>query len=86
MAGLEKFNIDNVVVGAFGCEVITDTAEHVGAFQAIQVLEEATLSAITMENLTGTLTGIALPVGAVIFGKMTSITLSGGKVIAYKQR
>ena len=85
-SGLENQNIDNVSVGAYGFEVINDTAEHTGYFQAIQFITVGALAALTVENSEGDLTGISIAQNAIIFGKISSITLSSGIVIAYKQR
>ncbi len=71
--------------GLRGAEVISDTAAHSGQWCAMTVLEDATLSALTSPSITGTLTGFALPAGITVYGSVTSVTLTSGKIIAYNQ-
>lgn len=68
--------------GEKGGLYITDTAAHVGRFDAILV-HEAAVAAVVSENITGTLSAVVLPAGMVWYGKFTSITLASGKVTAY---
>tara|TARA_B100001063_G_scaffold191966_1_gene183048 strand:- start:1250 stop:1498 length:249 start_codon:yes stop_codon:yes gene_type:complete len=78
-------NIDKQSFGQSGATVVTNTAATAGDFCAIQVLEEVNFSAITWPELTGTLTGFAIPAGTVIYGQITAFTLASGKVLAYHQ-
>lgn len=68
-----------------GVVVTTNTTPVVGNFQAIQVLADATFSALAEENKSGQdMTGFAITAGTWLFGQFTGYTLSGGKVRAYK--
>jgi len=78
-------NIDKQSFGQSGATVVTNTAATAGDFCAIQVLAEANFSAITWPELTGTLTGFAIPAGTVIYGQISAFTLASGKVLAYHQ-
>ena len=78
-------NIDKQSFGQSGATVVSDTTATTGDFCAIQVLETANFSAITWPELTGTLTGIDIPAGTVIYGQITGFTLTSGKVLAYNQ-
>jgi hypothetical protein len=78
-------NIDKQSFGQNGATVVTTDATTTGDFCALQVLEEANFSAITWPELTGTLTGFAIPAGTVIYGQITSFALTSGKVLAYNQ-
>lgn len=79
-------------LGGKGFEFIADKAEHVApaglVYIAIQVLDEAVIASYETEPeglITGnTFTGEILPVGFVLYGRYTSVTLESGKVIAYK--
>ena len=78
-------DIDKQSFGRAGAEVITDTSAHTGEFCALQILEDAVVSAITAPLLEGDLTAIStLSAGTVIFTPFQSITLTSGSVIAYK--
>lgn len=77
------------LTGLQGGQVITDTATYTPptgeAWHAIQVIEQAVISAITT-NLTtsANLVAVTLPAGLVIYGRCTSLKLTSGKVIAYQ--
>lgn len=77
-------NIDKQSFGRGGAVFEDGTDVVTGDFCAIQVIEEATFSAITWAKLSGdTFTDIAIPAGTVLFGQISAFTLSGGKVLAY---
>ena len=71
--------------GGDGAVIIDDTSETTPdsgyVFYALQSLVNATVSAVTgnVENLAGK----TLSEGTIIYGRFTSVTLSGGSVIAY---
>ncbi len=77
-------NIEKQSFGQNGAVCVTSGSAS-GDFCAIQVLAEANFSAITWPELTGTLTGIAIPAGTVIYGQITAFTLDSGTVLAYNQ-
>jgi hypothetical protein len=78
-------NIDKQTFGQRGAKIVTDTSATTGEFCALQILEDATFSALTWPELEGALTGFSIPAGTVIYGQITAFTLSSGKVLAYKQ-
>ena len=78
-------NIDKQTFGQRGAKIVTNTAANTGEFCALQILEDATFSALTWPELEGALTGFSIPAGTVIYGQITAFTLSSGKVLAYKQ-
>jgi hypothetical protein len=78
-------NIDKQTFGQRGAKIVTNTSATTGEFCALQILEDATFSALTWPELEGALTGFAIPAGTVIYGQITAFTLSSGKVLAYKQ-
>lgn len=67
-----------------GVQVATGTGTGTGPFNAIFVVAAATFSAWSEEGLTGTMTGVAFPVGSWIYGNIKSFTLTSGTVRAYK--
>jgi len=79
-------------LGRKGFEFISDTAEHVApegmVYITLQVVDDATIDSYETEPdglITGNnFTGEILPVGFVLYGRYTSVTLASGKVIAYK--
>ena len=84
----EPINVVNYTeasAGADGGVIIADTSETTPsegyAFYALQVLVNATIGSVD-GNITG-LAGKTLTEGTVIYGVFTSITLSGGSLIAY---
>jgi hypothetical protein len=81
---LRKIEKDSsLAVGQYGAKYINNTSEHQGSFGCIQALEDSTISALVSSNWTGTLTNIPLKTGVSIFGSFSSVTLSGGRVVAY---
>lgn len=66
-----------------GSVYIDDTAAHAGQFCAIQALEAAVVAALS-GNMTDFAGGLPIPAGTTIEGSFTSITLTSGKVLAYK--
>ena len=79
-------------LGGKGFEFIADTVEHVApngmVYIALQVLDDAEIDSYETDEgaeITGNnFTGEILPVGFVLYGRYTSVTLASGKVIAYK--
>jgi hypothetical protein len=79
-----SYSYDATALGQYGAVVETGTTAVTGNFAAITVLDDATFSAITGENLAGdVLTGFAIAKGITLFGRFTGFTLTSGKVIAY---
>ena len=78
-------NIDKQTFGQRGAKIVTDTSATTGDFCALQILEDATFSALTWPELEGALTGFSIPAGTVIYGQISAFTLTEGKVLAYKQ-
>lgn len=74
-----------VALGQRGFIFVNDTNPVTGNFAAIQVINGATLSALSaLDSTVGALATTALFNGTVIYGPFTGFTLSSGSVIAYK--
>ena len=71
--------------GEAGVCVTTNTTAVTGTtYTAIQVLEDATFTALTETGATGqAMTGFVVPAGVTLFGRITAYTLTSGKVRAY---
>jgi len=68
--------------GTAGATYYGDTSAHTGTWSAVQVITTATFTTFTGTGMTG-FTGVAFPVGTVIYGDITAITLTSGSVVAY---
>lgn len=68
-----------------GAEYISDTAAHTGRFGKICALEDSVIATVIAQDYTGNAL-IAVPLKATgeIYGVFTSITLTSGKVVAYR--
>lgn len=66
-----------------GGDYLTDLVVHAGSWRAITALAAATADLVA-PDLGGELAGVPIPVGTTIYGNFTSITLTAGKVLAYK--
>lgn len=70
---------------SIGFEYISDSSEHTGRFWQIYALEDSVINTATIENQTGnSFSSVPLKAGDSIDGVFTSVTLTSGKVIAYK--
>lgn len=70
---------------AIGFEYIDDTAAHAGRFWQLYALADAVINTATIENQTGnTFSAVPLKAGDSIMGVFTSVTLTSGKIVAYK--
>ena len=70
---------------AIGFEYISDTVAHTGRFHEIMALEDSVIASAVIENQTGnTFSAVPLNAGDSIIGVFTSVTLTSGKVVAYK--
>lgn len=76
-------------LGLNGGEYINDTAAHTGDFFCIVATEDTVLASVTsnIDNIADLCTGqdaTTLPTNTAIYGRITSVTLTSGAVIAYK--
>jgi len=68
-----------------GFEYISDTAAHTGRFFKLYAVADAVINTATVQNASGnTFSSVPLNHGDCIEGVFTSVTLTSGKVIAYK--
>jgi hypothetical protein len=81
-------DVNDRMLGAGGVVNATPGSGAVsGDFGAIQVLQAATFSAFTETDVSGSLTGVSIPAGVILYnGKgITSFNLSAGRVRAYRR-
>jgi hypothetical protein len=70
---------------SIGFEYISDTAAHTGRFYKLYALADAVINTATVQNASGNaFTSVPLNAGDEIEGVFTSVTLTSGKVVAYK--
>jgi hypothetical protein len=84
---LRKIEKDSsLALGQYGAVYKTAAAALTGGpWGSIQATAAAVVS-LTASNWTGdATTAVDIPAGATIFGNFTAITLTSGKIIAYKQ-
>lgn len=85
--GLSTINVANSM-GAGGCKYINDASAHTGNFTAIQFTEDSVVGAITgaMENSSALISdATSFSQGQVLYLPFTSVTLTSGAAILYKQ-
>lgn len=80
-----------VSFGQFGLRVLTQNAIATETFMAIQILENAVISANLLPYGGSfvyigdtSINSLALTAGTVIYGRFTQLEIASGKVIAYK--
>jgi hypothetical protein len=80
-------DLHNRVLGVSGSKIVTATNEAVTSetYYAVQFVTECTPTVFTVNNGTGTYSGIKYPAGFVFYGDIRSITPAAGEtVILYK--
>lgn len=74
----------SVVLGQFGADYFTDTAEHNGKWATVVALAPTTIDTLRYDDGITTLTGLTIPAGLSIYGRFNLIKLTQGSVLAYK--
>jgi len=68
-----------------GFEYISDTAAHTGRFFKLYAVADAVINTATVQNASGNaFSSVPLNHGDCIEGVFTSVTLTSGKIVAYK--
>lgn len=91
----DYFNTGNQALssfGQFGMRVLTTNAIATEEFVAIQVLEDAVITATLLPYVTPkgnaigdtSITALALTAGTIIYGRFVALEVASGKVIVYK--
>lgn len=85
-SNLSRYNIGealNAQIGQNGFELISNTSANTTGYNCIYIVADATFSAIAGTGISGSPSGFTFTAGMVVFGNITSFTLSSGKVLAY---
>jgi hypothetical protein len=70
---------------AIGFEYISDTVAHTGRFSELVAFEDSVIASAVILNQTGnTFTSVPLKAGQSVEAVFTSVTLTSGKIAAYK--
>lgn len=70
---------------SIGFEYISDTVAHTGRFYELVAFEDSVIASAVILNQTGnTFTSVPLKAGQSIEAVFTSVTLTSGKIAAYK--
>lgn len=77
--------LNSGVCGAYGTVNTSSTVPVTGTFCALQCITDCVFAALTEPNGTGSLTGITIPAGQVLYGTFTGYTLTSGTVRAHKR-
>lgn len=76
-------------IGQAGVDNITDTSAHTPTdadeWFAIHALEDTVISALTESNSSGSLAGVTILGGDVLFGTFTALTLTSGTARCYRE-
>lgn len=82
-------NIDKQSFGQAGAVLLADGESATGDFCAVQVLNDAQIDVTWPELVDGAgataLADVVLPAGTVIYGQITSVYVTDGPVLCYKQ-
>lgn len=85
MGGLQLERVATVdASGQAGVVNTSDTTAVAGSFSALQCLADTVFASITEPGATGSLAGISLSAGTVLFGAFTGYQLTSGVVRAHK--
>ena len=86
---MDMVKVADMLMGIFskrGGLAIEDTEDHTGTWSKVMITAANTKFATYIAaGFTGTITEILFAQGTVLYGDITAITLSQGKVVAYKR-
>ena len=69
-----------------GSVIVTGISATTGEFFGVECITACTFTTFTIANSTGTFTGIAYPIGTVIYGDITALTAGSSEIyIAFKK-
>ena len=75
----------NKSIAGSGLVAGSNTESITGSFYAIHCLTDCNFTTLNISNLTGSLTGIDIQAGSIIYGRITSVTASNNNsYILYK--
>lgn len=75
-------------MGYNGAEFVSDTVQHASGtdmtYTCLHFLADSVISQLSGGITGNAITGVVLSEGTIIYGRFKSITLTSGKVLAYK--
>jgi len=74
----------NKALGPKGSKLIAPSASSIGPFYAITIIEDTVFGSMTDCNIVGLDTTTVFVAGITIMGSFPQVTLTSGKVLAYK--
>lgn len=80
---VHDYNANLQAFGQSGFDYVTTGTINTHAYIAISALEDASISATPSAG--DSLSSVTIPKGMTIYGKFTSITVSSGKILAYRE-
>lgn len=86
MAGnklVHNYNANLQAFGQSGFDYVTTGTIDTHTYVAISVLEDASISTAAAGG--DSLSSVTIPKGMTIYGKFSSITVSSGKILAYRE-
>lgn len=89
MPGVTEYLVqeaENLMLGQNGAEFVSDAIAHAIPAYAIQFVEDSVIAAIASDYTGNTLVGKTFLAGSTIFGNFTSLTLTSGAAIMYKEK
>lgn len=69
--------------GESGSEYIGDTSAHAGTYEAFQALTDCVINALISTTIKNSMAGATIKAGSIIYGRISSITLTSGTGMAY---
>jgi|TARA_B100001939_G_scaffold330890_1_gene328429 hypothetical protein len=80
---VHDYNYNLMSFGQSGFDYITSGTVSDQTFIAITALEDASISATASKG--DSLSSVTIPKGLTIYGRFTSVTVSSGKILAYRE-
>lgn len=81
---VHNYNANLQAFGQSGFDYVTTGTINSHTYIAISALEDASISA-TSAGGGDSLSSVTIPKGMTIYGKFSSITVSSGKILAYRE-
>ena len=80
---VHNYNANLQAFGQSGFDYVTTGTINSHTYIAISALEDASISATAVGG--DSLSSVTIPKGMTIYGKFSSITVSSGKILAYRE-
>jgi hypothetical protein len=80
---VHDYNANLQAFGQSGFDYVTTGTINSHTYIAITALEDASISTTAVGG--DSLSSVTIPKGLTIYGKITSITVSSGKILAYRE-